>query len=134
MTWSVELSLKMIRSGSSIIVLSVAMVYASSGCYDANEGGVVFPDVVTVSDCELHVDETLIIPLELEEPVPDAEWTFESESIPNLDRHARIVETDGHIRFRWTPTAAHVGRHEIFFTVTSGVLSDAMVVNVEVLP
>lgn len=124
----------MIRSISRLVVFVGVLVCASSGCYEANEGGVVPPDVVTVSDCELHVEETLIIPLELEEPLPDAEWSFEAPSIPNLDRHARIVETDGHIRFRWTPRASHVGQHEIFFTVTSGVLSDAMVVNVEVLP
>lgn len=124
----------MARSILCDIALVVALVYTSSGCYEANEGGVVPPDVVAVSDCVLHVDETLVIPLELEEPISDAEWTFEAPSIPDLDRRARIVETDGHIRFRWTPRAAHVGRHEIIFTVTSGVLSDAMVVNVEVLP
>jgi len=117
------------------IVRSCCVVYVvAAGCYLEHEGGMVQPDVVTVSDCELHVDDTLIIPLELEEAIPDAEWSYEATTIPDLDRHARIVESDGHTRFRWTPTAANVGRHEITFTVTSGVLSDAMTVDVNVLP
>ena len=116
------------------VVALVATITTLSGCYEATEGGdYPFPHIINVTEARLNVGETLVVDLFLVDPLDAPEWTYASETIPDLERSSTIDVTRDPVRFRYTPVAAHVGHHQLTFTVSAHSLSDSMTMDVTVL-
>lgn len=115
-------------------VALVVTVATLSGCYEATEGGdYPVPHIINVTEARLRVGETLVVELLLVDPLDEPEWTYTSETIPDLEHHSTIDVNREPVRFRYTPVASHVGHHQLTFTVSAHDLSDSMTMDVTVL-
>jgi hypothetical protein len=122
------------RTVRYLLFIVVTMVL-SSACADSTGGGdYPIPNIINVTEARLHVNDTLIVDLELVDPLDDQEWTMESATITDLSEHSTLNVSRDPVRFRYTPVAAHVGHHFITFTVASNGMDDSMTMEVEVLP
>lgn len=74
-------------------------------------------------------------PMELtlgSEPTGDVVWTFSAPSIPDIDRHAALYQSNGTARLRWSPVTEHGGMHQFTFTATYDGVSCSRSIDIEV--
>lgn len=118
-----------------LLILSIILALPALGaCPEAEPGGdFPIPELVQVSEAEVAVDNTLIVDLVLVRPLEAPEWSVESDTITELERHSTLNTGRTPARFRFTPTAEHVGHHQLSFTVAAHDMSDTMTMDVEVV-
>jgi len=92
------------------------------------------PALTGLSDQVAQVGTELMVNLNGSDPDGDAlKYKFRAEDLEDLDGHAEItLSPSGSGVFRWTPTAADVGRHAIDFEVSDAAHTAAATMHVDV--
>lgn len=113
--------------------LSIILALVLGACTAASPAGTDAIELLPISDQTVLVDETLAIPLSVNNPDGTSlTYSYDAPTVAGIDRVATIGGSPSGGEFRWTPLSSQVGRHELTFTIefAGGEATQAVVVEV----
>lgn len=118
----------------SLIVFPALLVLVA-GCGSDSPSGANGPRFLPIEMQEVEVNETLVVPLSVDNPTGLAlEFIWSGPSLSGLDRCVQVVSSPSGGEFRYSPLSSHVGEHEFIVQMNSSRGSQQQALRINVLP